>query len=183
MAVPKEKLYTVDDLKKIAARPENTERLFELIAGEIIEVSPGRTWNSEIGQLISFAVQLYCRQQDLPCHTSGGDGAYQIGDDVVAPDFAYKRIPTSRDYPDPVPPELAVEVISPTDKAFEIRDKRTVYVRAGILVWEVYPQSNSVDVYAPGQPVQRLGLDDVLTGGEVLPGFTLKVAEIFPQSL
>jgi Uma2 family endonuclease len=162
-------------------QPENAGRLFELMNGEVREVSPGRTANSELGHIIAFSVRLFCQQRGLPCHTSGGDGAYKVLENILAPDFAYKPTPMSDDYPDPVPPLWVVEIISPTDKATDIREKREIYLKAGILLWEMYPQLKSVDVYAPGQPPQTFRLGDTLEGGTVLPEFSLAVSDIFPS--
>jgi Uma2 family endonuclease len=172
---------TLDEFIAFTQQPENEDRLFEFIEGEVHEVSPGRTYNSEIGDLIVFEVRLFCRTHNLPCHTSSKDGAYDINGEVVAPDFAYKTTPTSKEYPDPAPPLLAVEIISPTDKAQDIRRKRQVYIQAGILYWEMYPNSESIDVYPPGQPMKTLGIDDVLDGGDVLPGFSIAVRDLFPK--
>lgn len=173
------KPHSIEDFEAFVARHENSDRLFELIHGQIIEVSPGRTRNSEYGHKIAFAVRLFCLTQNLPCHTSGGDGAYRVGAHVVAPDFAYKRTAMSDAYPDPVAPEWAVEIISPTDKAAEIREKREIYRGAGILLWEIYPQSYSIDVYAPGQAARTVGIDHTLDAGDVLQGFQLAVRDIF----
>ncbi len=170
---------SVEEFVAWAALPENETRLFELIDGEIVEVSPGRTYNSQIGHLIAFATRLYCAERDLPCYTSGGDGAYRVGAHVVAPDFAYKPTRMSKDYPDPEPPLWAVEVISPTDKANDIRRKRNVYLDAGIVLWEVYDSTQSVDIYLPGQRVRTVGLDGTLDAGDVLPGFTMTTAALF----
>ena len=97
----------------------------------------------------------------------------------IVPDFAYKQTPTSKDYPDPQPPLWAVEVISPTDKAPDIRRKRQIYLQAGILLWEIYPDAQSVDVYAPNQPVRAFGIDATLDTDNVIPGFTLPVRQFF----
>lgn len=172
---------TLEDFIVFTQQPENANRLFEFIHGEIIEVSPRRTWNSYISHLLVIAVHAFCQTHNLPYYSSGGDGAYNIGGNTVAPDFAYKRTPTSKEYPDPVPPLLAVEIVSPTDKAAEVQRKRRIYVQAGILYWEMYPELESIEVYPPGQPVKTLGIDDTLEGGDVLPGFTLAVKDIFPQ--
>lgn len=170
--------YTMEEFIEFVHLPENEDRLFELINGEIIDVSPGRTRFSETGHILAAAVRPFCTAHDLPCHTSGEAGAYNIMGNVVMPDFAYKRTPMSDEYPDPTPPEWAVEVISPTDKATDIRNKRQIYLDAGILYWEVYLQSQYIDVYAPGQPMKTLGINDTLDGGDVLPGFTLPVKEL-----
>jgi Uma2 family endonuclease len=50
------------------------------------------------------------------------------------------------------------------------------------LLWVVYPETKTVEIYAPGQPMRWVGVDGVLDGGDVLPGFKLAVAEIFPAS-
>ena len=76
--------------------------------------------------------------------------------------------PHEYDYPDPVPPLWAVEIISPTDKAPEIRAKR-----------QIYPESQSIDVYVPGQPVRPVTTNQALDVGLVIPGFTLSVNELF----
>jgi len=181
MAVSREALHTISELQEMVSRPENTNRLFELINGEIVEVSPGRTNNSALEHILSFAVRLYCREHDLPCYISGGDGAFDVGGHVVAPDFAYKRTPMSDEYPDPVAPEWAIEIISPTDNAPDIRAKRNIYIEAGILYGELYPQTQSIDVYAPGKLMGTIGVDGFLDGGDVLPGFRVALKEIFDQ--
>lgn len=180
MAVQKQ-LHTLEEFKRFAEQPENADRVFELINGEIIEKMPGRTSNSQISTVLAFFVRLFCRERNLPCYTSGEAGAFQVEGDVLVPDFAFKRTPMSDDYPDPVAPEWAVEVISPTDKAGDIRRKRAVYLAAGILLWEIYPEDRTVDVYVPGQPVRTYGIEDMITVGELLPGFTLAIQEIFAR--
>lgn len=175
----KSKLYTMEEFLEFALAPENADREFELIHGEISEVMPGRTSNSEYPHIISFAVRLFCRENNIPCHTSGEAGAYRIGGNVLVPDFAYKRTPMSKDYPDPEPPLWVVEVISPTDEKPDIKKKRKIYRDAGILLWELYPDSQSIDVYAPGQKKRTFSIDDTLDGGDVLPGFKLPVRQLF----
>jgi Uma2 family endonuclease len=174
------KTSTYTEFEAFIQLPENEDRLFEFINGEVIEKVPGRTRNSEYGHIIATAVRIFCLANNIPCRTSGGDGAYDINRNVVAPDFAYKRTPTSDNYPDPEPPLWAVEIISPTDKAKDIRAKRRIYQAAGILLWEMYPEDKTIDVYLPGQSDRvEYGINDVLNAGDVLPGFELLVKEIF----
>jgi Uma2 family endonuclease len=172
---------TLSAFQEFVARPENSDRLFELINGEIIEKMPGRTNNSELSYNLAFEVKSFCKTHNLPCHISGGDGAYHIDGHVAAPDFAFKTTPISAEYPDPEQPLWAVEIISPTDKAVNIRTKREIYIEAGILYWEMYPDLGRVDVYAPGQPMKTIGLNDSLDGGDVLPGFSISLNDIFSQ--
>lgn len=161
------------------ARPENIGKTFELINGEIVEVSPSRTYRSELALRIAIAVSNFCTANGIPARLSGEAGAYLIDGQVIVPDFAYKSTPTSDDYPDPVPPLFAVEIISPTDEPAAIRNKRLIYQQAGILYWEVYPTEKSIDVYTPGQPTRTVGMGDVLDGGTVIAGFIFPVKELF----
>lgn len=175
------KAYTLEDFIEFIHQPENADQLFEFIDGEIIAVSPGRTWNSSIADLIVVTVHLFCREHSLTCYTTSGDGAFVINGQTVAPDFAYKPTPTSKEYPDPVPPLLVVEIVSPTDRPIDIQKKRRIYVQAGILYWELYPDGEIIDIHPPGQPVKMLDINGILDGGDVLPGFTLAVRDIFPK--
>jgi Uma2 family endonuclease len=171
---------TLEEFIDFANLPENADRNLEFINGRVVEMSPSRSRNSELGDVLVFEARLFCRQHNLPCHTTSGDGAYNIEGNTIAPDFAYKPTDMSYDeYPDPVPPLWAVEIVSPTDLATDVSNKREIYLRAGILYWEVYYPPQRVDVYAPGQPPKIYKMGDVLNGGEVLPGFTLEVATLF----
>jgi Uma2 family endonuclease len=181
VALSQQRVWTIEDFQGFVARPENTDRLFELINGEIVEKMPGRTSNSFLSMKLDRKVYPFCLQHNIPCYTSGGDGAYAVQGQIVAPDFAFKTTPMSDDYPDPEPPLWAVEIVSPTDKAIDIRTKREIYIKAGILYWEMYPQLPRIDVYAPGTPLRTLGIDGVLDGDDVLLGFELPVKDIFSE--
>jgi Uma2 family endonuclease len=63
-----------------------------------------------------------------------------------------------------------------------LRVKVANYLAAGTLVWIVRPETKIVEVYAPGQPMRKVGVDGSLDGGDVLPGFSLPVRDIFPPS-
>lgn len=178
MAVMREQLMTIREFQDFVEQPENSDDLFEMIYGEITKVSPGRTRNSSFPFTLAFKVQSFCQSRDLPCYISGADGAYALHGHVVAPDFAYKRTPMRDEYPDPEAPLWVVEIISPTDKAPDIRRKRQIYLNAGLLYWEMYPQAESIDVYTPGQLMRTVDVEGTLDGGEVLPGFTLAMREL-----
>ncbi len=80
----------------------------------------------------------------------------------------------------PGAPDLAVEVLSPDDRASEVEEKVGEYLHAGArAVWVLNPKTRSLTTYAPGGVARLLGPDDVLDGGEVLPGFSIRVAEFF----
>jgi Uma2 family endonuclease len=77
-------------------------------------------------------------------------------------------------------PDLAVEVVSPNDLYSEVQQKLVEYLDAGVpLVWVVDPESRTVTVHDQSRGFQ-LRNSDVLTGGDVLPGFRCEVGELFP---
>ena len=81
-----------------------------------------------------------------------------------------------------VVPNLATEVVSPTDKADEIEQKIAEYFRAGVeLVWVVYPLQSKIHVYQSPTQITVLTKADVLDGGTVVPGFRLALSELFTE--
>lgn len=82
-----------------------------------------------------------------------------------------------------VAPDLAVEILSPGEPAGRFAAKLRFYLLHGVrLVWVVDPVAETVTVYTPDQTDERvLGAGDTLDGGEVLPGFSVPVAEILAQ--
>ncbi len=178
MAVEKQ-LITIEAYRAFIDQPENAGRLFELINGEIVEKMPGRASNSAIHTWIAFFVRLFCREHQLPCFIATADGTFNVLGRVYAPDFAYTITPFTGEYPEPIAPLWVVEVISPNDKPHDIRIKRQVYVQAGILYWELYPEDQSVDVYAPGQSLTTYHVGDVIDIDDLIPGFTIALSDLF----
>lgn len=79
-----------------------------------------------------------------------------------------------------IAPNLAVEVISPGNLAGDIHKKTRELLRAGTsLIWMVYAETRTVVVHTKSGAI-TLEEDDILSGGDVLPGFELKVGDIFP---
>ena len=78
-------------------------------------------------------------------------------------------------------PDICVEVISPTDTAFDVDRKIAGYLSAGArLVWEVQPEAKAVVVHRPDRTTYRVDGDDELTAEEILPKFKVAVNELFP---
>jgi Uma2 family endonuclease len=109
------------------------------------------------------------------------------GDLKRRPDLAYvsyERWPKGKK-PSPsdgwaVVPDLAVEVVSPANTATEIVKKIGHYFEAGVrLAWVIYPWEELIYVYESPRAIRVLGRDDVLLGGDVLPGFALPLAMLF----
>ncbi len=173
----------VEEFEQIAALPENTHKRLEFIGGEIVEVVSNSD-ASEIAIRIAARISLYVETHALG-RVTGADGGYKVSGEDYIPDvgFIAKARQPQRPHTtwNPLAPDLAVEVVSPTDRVQEIADKVANYLLAGTLLWYVYPTQQQVKVYMPGQPVKTLGLKDVLDGSQVLPGFNLALMDIFPS--
>jgi len=176
------KPISIDEFIAFALRPENSDREFEFLNGDVVEILPTSTYLSQIPHLLAVRVYPYCEDRQIRCYISGATGPYHVQGNVVVPKFAYKRTPMSDEYPDPVAPLWTMHVVSPTDHILPLRARRNIYIAAGILYWEMYPTAQSVDVYAPGQPMRTVNIDGVLDGGGVLPDFTLPLKDLFPVS-
>ena len=106
-------------------------------------------------------------------------------DTVREPDVAFisaERLPLDSDPPGylEIPPDLVAEIISPTDRPAEVNDKTIMWLNLGVrMVWEVYPETREVLVHRPGMRFVVLTEHDTLDGGDVLPGFSIPVSEIF----
>jgi Uma2 family endonuclease len=109
-------------------------------------------------------------------------------DTVMAPDAAFVRqeridatgIP--RGY-FPGAPDLAVEIISPSETAQQADEKARAWLHFGTsLVWNIRPLTRSVDVYRPGAEVESLSARDTLQGEDVIPGFSCSVRDLFPEA-
>ena len=103
------------------------------------------------------------------------------------PDVAFvshNRWPFNRRIPKVIPwdmiPDLAVEVISESNSAYEVQKKLHDYFDAGVRrVWVVYPDQAEVYVYSSPKQVEVIGLGQELDGGDLIPGFRLPVAVLF----
>ena len=176
--------HSLDAFEKVISLPENVDKRFEYIAGEICEV-PSNPLASQIAMLIGAMLTIFVRQHRLG-HVTGSDSGYMVGGDRYAPDVAFISI---EKHPDtlpynigylPMPPDLAVEVVSPSDEPRQRSIKITNYLAAGTVVWMVYPLARELEVHAQGQRVRIYGVEDTLEGGDLLPGFEMAIKDIFP---
>jgi Uma2 family endonuclease len=107
------------------------------------------------------------------------------------PDLAfvsYNRWPRTRRVPKAaawnVVPDLAVEVVSPSNRAAEIVTKTEEYFRAGVrLVWVIFPEEQLVQVWDSPSACRVVRVGQSLEGGEVIPGFQLSLAELFEEGI
>ncbi len=166
--------------------PENSQKWLELIDGRAVEMPPSSQINTVLAIRIAYLIAHYVYANDLG-YVSGADGGYELGPhDVRIPDVGYiakARAGKLTGVPFPVAPDLAIEVISPSETASMVHEKIKAYLDAGTrVVWTVYPGSQSIDVHHRHENSQRsqtFNLADTLDGGDALPGFSLKVADIF----
>jgi len=174
---------TVEDYLRFIALPENDERRLEYVAGEIVEAVPN-SYSSVVAVQIAGPMGAFVEEKGLG-YVLGADGGYQVGQDRYIPDVSFISRQRQPDPPHDTfianPPDLAVEVLSPTDRPRTVRTKIHNYTRAGTVVWVVDPDDKTVEVYIPGQAVRTLGLSDTLDGGDALPGFALAVKDMFPR--
>lgn len=81
-----------------------------------------------------------------------------------------------------IPPDLVAEVVSPNDLFYEIETKVREYLDAGVrLVWVINPDSKIVQVYRADGTWSRLTPSDELSGEDVVPGFSCRVADLFVE--
>ncbi len=173
----------VDDLR-------NTERrLYELVDGVLVEKTMGLP-ESVIAVEIVFRLKHFVRGKSLGVVT-GADGMMRLAPGLVRiPDVAFVRktqFPGSRVGDERIPdihPDLAVEVLSPSNTVEEMDEKLADYFRSGTaLVWYVEPDTRSVLVFTDPERAnaKRLSVADILDGGTVLPGFALPIAALFAE--
>lgn len=177
---------TIDEFEQLLTLPENQERLLELINGEVIEKMPTEE-HGMIASNINIALGLYVKQ-----HKAGRVGIevrHRVLDDRLnsrLPDISFTRAqrPVVKRGSVPHLPDLAIEIKLPDDTVKQFREKADYYLANGVqLVWLVYPQQHMVEVYSLDSDVEILLEGDLLTGSEVLPGFSMPVAEIFADPL
>jgi Uma2 family endonuclease len=129
----------------------------------------------------------FVEEHDLGVVVAAETGFYleRNPDTVRAPDAAFirkDRLPEG-DLPRgyfPGAPDLAVEVVSPGDRADEVDDKVQTWLRFGAQrVWLLSSRTKSVTVYRPDGSAQVLTSDDLLDGEDVLPGFQVQVSRLF----
>ena len=162
---------------------------FELVKGEVVELSPVNDEHSGIASNINFSFGLYSRRHGFG--QAGVEAGYIVlsGPDTVSgPDVSFRLVPRNRRRQSAGflsgAPDIAVEVASPSNTAADVARKVREYLAAGSQrVWTVYPPTRPnprrVVVHRDdGATVTYTG-DDVITDEELLPGFSLPLSDIF----
>lgn len=172
---------TLEDVEHL-----HDEQRYDLIRGRLIAMSPasyrhGRIANGMNRRLGNYAVE----HGGVALAAETGFILARDPDTLLGPDASYLRPERATpDLPDdgylPIAPDLAVEVLSPSNTRAEMAEKVDAYLAGGTaLVWVVDPVRKLVTVYAPGRTSRILGEGETLDGGDVLPGFSAAVSDIF----
>lgn len=185
-----EHFYTAEDLLRLAQSPAYAGKRLELSEGRLIVMSPAGWKHGSLGSLLDRLIGNFVDEHDLGITTAAETGyilrqaaSADERDIVRAPDVGFiakARIPA--DLPDgfvPFAPDLAVEVISPSDDIEEVHRKVAEYLRYGTrMVWLIYPRTESAAIYTPTtfEAIESAG---ALDGGAVLPGFRLPLRQLF----
>ena len=158
----------------------------ELVRGELRRMSPAGHWHGEAGATLTELLVRHVREHHLGKVYMAEKGFLlaRSPDTVLAPDLSFvctERLPPARTRGYfPGPPDLAVEVRSPDDTRKKVHKKALSWLRHGArMVWVVDPMAESVTVYRGRDEVCEFRDDDVVEGGDVVPGFRVPVRELF----
>jgi len=182
-AIAAELTYTPEDLLLMGEAGKG----FELVDGQLVEKNMGG-FASCVAVQISHLLLVHGQALGLGW-VFDSEGSYQCFPNdrrkVRKPDVSFirrNRLPEER-IPDghiTICPDLAVEVVSPNDTAYEVDTKVQEYLQAGFpLVWVVNPRVRMIHVYHADGTVERLLEDALLTAPELLPGLCHRVADLF----
>lgn len=178
--------WTIADL---LARSSEEAR-YELVRGDLLMMSPASPVQGRYAARLTGALTRYLDEHDLgEAYTAEPGFVLQPEPDSIvrAPDVAFvrkDRIPSAEDESGfwPIAPDLAVEVISPSESATAVQDKVQDYLQAGTeMIWLVYPTQKIVIEYQAGGQVRQFGIGDYLEGGAMLPGFRYALRQLFRE--
>ena len=180
---PKPKPLTAADLLAFHAKGIRGE----LIRGVISETMSTGGEHGEIVVNLATELKNFIKPRRLGRLAASHSGVLleRSPDTVREPDIAFfsaAKIPLGvrvRGYYE-VPPDIAVEIASPTDTIAALNDKALMWLRYGArLVWTLHPDARRVDIHTPDGQVRSLTDGDALDGNDILPGFTCPISDIF----
>jgi Uma2 family endonuclease len=176
------KTYTPDDLLRM---PDGDR--FELVDGHLVELHVSLL-SSLVAANLLRQIGNYCETHS-PAWIFGADCGVQCFPGhprkVRKPDVSLvlrDRLPAEQLDAGflTLPPDLAIEVVSPNDLAYEVEEKVEEYLGAGVrLVWVVYPSTRTIHIHRGDGSTAVARSPDELSGEDLLPGFCCRVGEIF----
>ena len=177
------RLMTADELLHM---PDDGSVRHELIEGELIELPPPGFLHGVVVSNVSAVLRDFARARALGVVTTEAGFLISTDPDTVhAPDVSFvsaDRLPTGYRPSGYLPfaPDLAVEVVSPTDRPRAVREKAQAWLAAGSrLVWLVYPSTMAVTVHRPGGEPFELVSGQTLDAAPVLEGLRIPVSSLF----
>lgn len=174
-------LTTADELERM---PDDDSVQIELDEGELITMPPAGGEHSDTEGNIIVLLKFHVRKNRLG-KVYTGDAGFRLRDDTVrSPDVSFvraERLATVHRRGFCVGcPDLAVEIFSPTDSVRQLMRKVKQYFAAGChTVWIVYPDRREVNVLEASGTDRLLQENDLIEAPELLPGFSVSVAEFF----
>ena len=166
--------------------PENDNRWFELVRGEVIELPPPMKPHGVVAIQVGRILANYAEKVGKGYLTGNDSGVIleRDPDTVRGPDIAYYEDASTFAELHPkygeTPPRLAVEILSPNDRAKQVMRKITDYLTNGVeLVWLLDPEDRIVTVCSPDKKPVNLSGDQELSAEPVLPGFRCQVSDFF----
>ena len=179
----KPRLMTAEDLERL---PEDHMR-HELVEGELRTMPPAGHTHGSIAHEVALSLGQHVKAKQLGKVYAAETGFLLTTnpDTVRAPDVAFVsterlNLITRTEGFFPGPPDLAVEVVSPGDLYSEVEEKVKGWLGSGarsVIVAD--PRTKTVKVHCGLNDIQTLTQEDTLDGGEVVPGWTLPLAELF----
>jgi Uma2 family endonuclease len=178
------KIWTEEELM---ALPKDGK--YELVHGELRKMSPAFYFDhGEVIARLMFHLTTHVYAQKLGTISDGQSGCWMKSGNMRSPDISFLGKERRKALGGQAKgflkgaPDLAVEVLSPSDTVKNIAEKLIDYFASGAkLVWVVNLEEKSVLVYHSATPDRVLKAGDRLDGGSVLPGFQLEIAELFAQ--
>lgn len=173
-------------LEEFLAMPE-LDVTYELVDGEAVPKMSPKRFHSALQKALLRIIDDWCQGKG-EVYPEWAIALKRNGEDwVPAPDLtyiSYERLPAEvmEDEACPVPPELAIEIISPGQTFGQLTEKATDYLEAGVLrVWVVDPQARSITVFYPDAPPQTYTKAALITDS-LLEGLQLTPQEVFGQA-
>jgi Uma2 family endonuclease len=176
-------LLTAEEFMRLPDPPDGARQ--ELIEGRVVTMPPPKGIHGVVCNRLGRLLGNHVDAHGLGWVASNDAGVIleREPDTVRGPDLAYyskERVPVLPTGYFEVPPDLAVEVLSPDDAASRINSKVRHYLAHGVrLVWVVDPEERTVTVYRSREQIRILEETGMLGGEDVLPGFECPVRELF----
>lgn len=176
------KLITAEEFARMPDPPDGSKQ--ELVRGEVVTMPPPKGRHGFVQLNVGVILAGFVKSNRLGWTvTESGTVLERDPDTVRGPDVSFYSVAR---HPHPpgewfdIPPDLAVEVLSPSDRRGPVRGKIREYLANGVrLVWLVDPDAETVTVYAGTLRGVEFDSTDTLDAPDVLPGFTCRVADFF----